>query len=406
MHSHLSEVARYLLGVLAVGAGAWAALAAGRDGWRRLPAALLVGASALYLAYLGAELAYWLWVNAEKRADAVIYYTVAKRALAGLPLYWPWPEYGPHFGTAGNPYPLDRHLYPPFLMGALIPLAELPLRSFVRAWYVVLYAGFWIYAATLARLATGRATPARVVVAAAVLAATPGAQLALMVANVEPVLWALFGLALAVPALRGPGFTAAAMVKLYGAWPLLLAARREGWRVARGAALTLALGFGVGFLVLGPAGFVGALLDWLRYMMPVVGQGTFAVDPVHGGTNVSPSFAVLRAARALGWEYTEGPLPGWARLYLTAVAVGAPLLTAWWTRRAHPVLRYALVTVAAVVFAPLCWATYLPLLLAPVAVAVGLRRASGRGEGAIPAPPPPPGSESAPPPGLRSAARK
>jgi hypothetical protein len=49
----------------------------------------------------------------------------------------------------------------------------------------VLYAGFVAYAASLARLATGRITPARVAVAAAVLAATPGAQLALMVANVE-----------------------------------------------------------------------------------------------------------------------------------------------------------------------------------------------------------------------------
>jgi hypothetical protein len=211
-----------------------------------------------------------------------------------------------------------------------------------------------------------------------VVAATPGAQLAFMVANVEPVLWALFGAALAWPAARGLGFAASAMVKLYCAWPLLAAVSREGWRVVRGAALALALGTVLCMLVLGPGVFARSMLDWARYMLPVVGQGTWAFDPHYGGTNVSFSFAILRVARELGWEYRPGPLPAWARLYLTVVGVAAPLLALWLTRRMRDVaLRCGLVTAAAVLFAPLCWATYLPLLLAPLAAAVRLRAESG-----------------------------
>ena len=388
MHEALDELTRYLLGVVAVALGAAAVAwhgapgdpASGRRPWRRLLPGVLVAASALYLAYLAAVLVPALWERAARRDDAVRYYVITTRALHGLPLYWPWPGYGPQIGTPGFPYPPERYPYPPFFVAFLAPIAKLPLLAYARAWYVVLYVAFVAYAACLARLATGRVTLPRVVVAAGVLAAVPGSQLALMVANVEPVLWALFGAALAFPHLRGAGFMGSAMVKLYGGWALLLAAWREGWPVVRSAAVALGAGLAAGFLVFGPGTFLGWFLDWARYMVPVVGQGTFAVDPQYGGTNVSLSFGGLRAVRALGWEYHPGPLPQWARLYLTVMAVGAPLVTMWLWRRAEPVLRYALVTVAAVLFAPLCWATYLPLLLAPLAIVAGRWRRRGAGE--------------------------
>jgi hypothetical protein len=380
MHENMPEWARYLGGLVAVALGVLGALRArgeparSRSGWERAASAALVAASVLYLAYLGRELVPALWTRAARRDDMVRYYVIAGRALRGQALYWPWPDYGPHFATPGHPYPQPRYPYPPFLMGALVPFAHLPLLTFARAWYVVLYAGLAVYAASLAKLATGRVTLAGCVVAAAVVAATPGAQLAFMVANVEPVLWALFGAALAWPAARGFAFAASAMVKLYCAWPLLVAASRDGWRVVRGAALALAAGTVLCMLVLGPGVFVGSMLDWARYMLPVVGQGTWAVDPHYGGTNVSLSFAVLRVARELGWEYRPGPLPAWARLHLTLVGIAAPLLAMWLTRRMRDTaLRCGVVTAAAVLFAPLCWATYLPLLLAPLAAAVRLR---------------------------------
>jgi hypothetical protein len=380
MHEFMPEWARYLLGLVAVLLGVLGAMYARRapgsprPAWERAAAAALVAACALYLAYLGRELVPALWERAARRDDMVRYYVIAGRALRGQSLYWPWPDYGPHFATPGYPYPQPRYPYPPFLMGVLVPFAHLPLPVFGRIWYVVLYAGLAVYAASLAKLATGRVTPAGATVAAAVVAAVPGAQLAFQVANVEPVLWALFGAALAWPAARGFGFAASAMVKLYCAWPLLVAAWREGWRVVRGAGLALVLGTVLGMAVLGPGVFVGSFLDWARYMLPVVGQGTWAVDPHYGGTNVSFSFAGLRLVRELGWEYRPGPLPGWARLYLTVVGIAAPLLATWLTRRMRDTaLRCGIVTIAAVLFAPLCWATYLPLLLAPLAAFVRLR---------------------------------
>jgi hypothetical protein len=380
MHEFIPEWARYLLGLAAVALGvAGAAHARGepgrlRSGRERAALAALVAASVLYLAYLGWELVPALWARAARRDDMVRYYVIAGRALRGQALYWPWPDYGPHVGTPGHTYPHARYPYPPFLMGVLVPFAHLPLLTFARAWYVVLYAAFAVYAASLAKLATGRVTLAGAAVAAAVVAAVPGAQLAVMVANVEPVLWALFGVALAWPAARGWGFAASAMVKLYCAWPLLVAASREGWRVVRGAVLALVLGSVLCMAVLGPGVFVRSMLDWARYMLPVVGQGTWAYDPQYGGTNVSFSFAVLRIVRELGWEPRPGPLPAWARLYLTIVGVAAPLAAAWLTRRTRDTaLRCGIVAAAAVLFAPLCWATYLPLLLAPLAVGVRLR---------------------------------
>lgn len=340
---------------------------------------VLVG-SALHLAVQLAHQAPLLWDEAATRQDVANYYHTVQRAARGDPLYRPWPEYGPHFATDEHPYPHDRHPYPPFLTAALTPLAGLGPLEFGRAWYVVLFAAFWVYAAALARLATGRVTAVGVVVAGGALGFTPGAWTALQVANVEPVLWALFGAALAFPALRGFGLAASAMVKVYAAWPLLLAVRLEGWRVLRSAAAAVALGTLAGCLALGPAVFFTSIADWARHMLPVIGQGSWRVDTAHNGINVSLSLAVLRLARRLGWEYVAGPLPGWARLYLTVVGIAAPLLAMWWTRRLEPALRYALVTVAAVAFAPLCWTTYLPLLLAPLAL--WIRRTNREREGA------------------------
>lgn len=309
-----------------------------------------------------------LWQVAANRPDGLNYHHTVQRAARGDALYRPWPDYGPHYATAGYPYPLDRHPYPPFLTAALMPLAGSGPLEFGRAWYVVLFAAFWAYAVCLARLATGRVTPVAVLVAGCVLGVTPGAWLALLLANVEPVLWALFGAALAFPTLRGFGFTASAMVKLYCAWPLLLALRLEGWRVVRSALVALGAGVLAGCLALGFAGFFDSLRDWATYLLPVVGQGTFHVNTRFGGINLSVPLAGLRLARHLGWEYVPGPLPGWARLYLSVLGIAAPLLAVWWTRRLDRDLRYALVTVAAVAFAPIFWTTYLPLLLVPLAI--------------------------------------
>jgi hypothetical protein len=364
----------YAVGTAVLAAVYGAAVAPGRTGAARALRLAVLLAGCGYVVY---QLGFFLprfWDAAGTRPDGLNYYVTARRASAGEALYRPWPDYGPHYATAAFPYPWDRHPYPPFLTAVLVPLAGLPAPEFGRALYLAVVPAFWAYAATLAKLATGVVRPAGVLAAGLALGLMPGAHLALQLANVEPVLWALFGAALAFPALRGFGFTASAMVKLYCAWPLLLALKTEGRRVALSAAAALALGAVAGCLALGPARFFGALWDWTRYFLPVLGQGTFHVDTRNNGINLSIPMAGLRLARHLGWwEYAPGPLPGWARLYLTALGVAAPVLAAWWTRRAERTLRYALVTLAAVVFAPLFWTTYLPLFLAPLAILAGRR---------------------------------
>jgi hypothetical protein len=302
-------------------------------------------------------------------------YTAAERVRTGEPLYWAWPEYGPHVHTTvGPPYPPERHPYPPFLASALAPATSLPYVTFAQLWYIPLIVAFWVYAWSLARLALERVDVWSVLIAGQMLTLFPGTYRALSLGQIDPVLWALFGVALVVPALRGAALAASAAVKLYAGWPLLYALRREGTRVLLPAAAVFLVGFVMSGTMLG----YDILYTWARHMLPVVSQGSFNAD------NVSLSFAGLRLARVLGWDYVPGPLPVTARVYLTILGIGAPLVVGWLTRRRYAIMQYACVGTAAVLFAPLCWSSYLPLLLVPAAVWLGCWRRAGQPGGRAP----------------------
>src|SRR5690606_22431744 len=118
--------------------------------------------------------------------------------------------------------------------------------------------------------------------------------------NVDPILWAAYGAALAYPGVRGIGFMSVTLVKLWGAWPLLFALVRREWRTVVTAVATFVVACAAVSLVLGPAEFANAFYSWFRHMLPAAGQGSF--NPY----NVSIPTAVLRVARELGWEYTTG----------------------------------------------------------------------------------------------------
>src|SRR5690606_12033621 len=77
-------------------------------------------------------------------------------------------------------------------------------------------------------------------------------QSAINLGNVDPLLWAAFGAALAYPAVRGFGLMAISLIKLWGAWPLLFALTRGEWRTIRSALLTFAAASGLVALILGP----------------------------------------------------------------------------------------------------------------------------------------------------------
>jgi hypothetical protein len=342
----------------------------------RLLLAILALVPAIHLLVLVPE----LWTTADEPRDFLAYSLAADRVRAGEPLYEPVPA-GPHAPGLGALY-----LYPPFLaaVAALIPLSGV---AFAR---LALLAGvlcFWVYAATLARVAAGRVTAYGVLLWGAALTAGIAPLGAVYVGQIDSLIWALFGLALAFPALRGFGFAASAMIKPFAVWPLALALWRERGPVAIGAGLAIVAALGLSALALGPVGLVRASLGWLTGIYPALAQGQLAfsvvevtgvpaVDRVLGflGTgNLSLGFLPLQLAHAAGWSFPGPELPVWARVYLTTVGIAAPVAALWLTRRRTPELRYAAVMAAAVLFGPIFRATYSPILYALVAAWIGER---------------------------------
>lgn len=297
----------------------------------------------------------WLpqnWNRTDDLRDTPIYYDVARRVLDGQPIYQPWPGYGPDQF-------LNRYFYPPPFAAFIAPLGHLSPQAFSNLWYLLLLVAFWIYAWCLARLACRRVSVFNVLAARLILWLFPFGRLALTYGNAEPFVWAFFGLALASGAKRrGIALSAAALIKIHPILTLLIAWRREGKAVALPAALTLFTGFFLSALVFG----IGAYRDWWTAVPSVVGQGSF------NHANFSLSFAGLRLARELGWQYHGGPLPATARLYLTAMGFVGPGVAVYLSRKCEPKLQYAFVANAAILFAPLCWHMYLPLLLTPAAI--------------------------------------
>jgi hypothetical protein len=344
---------------------------------RPLLMAVLALVPAIHLLVLVPE----MWAGADEPLDLTAYSLAADRVRAGEPLYEPVPP-GPHEPGVGAPY-----LYPPFLaaVAALIPLSGV---SFAR---LALLAGvlcFWIYATTLARVASGRVTAYGVLLWGAALTAGVAPLGALYVGQIDSLIWALFGIALAFPVARGFGFAAAAMIKPFAVWPLGLALWRERRPVAAGAGVAIALAVGLSAVAMGPVRLVRASIEWLTDVYPALSQGQFAysvmdatgipaVDQILGflGTgNLSLGFLPLQLARAAGWSFVGPELPVWARAYLTTVGLAAPIATLWLTRRRGPELRYAAVMAAVVLFGPIFRATYSPILYAPVAAWIGERR--------------------------------
>lgn len=283
----------------------------------------------------------------------------------GGPLYWPWPGAGPDVLTSSaSTYPPGRMPYPPFLTPLLAPLAPMGVEVFAAMWYATLAVALVTYAALLVRIVTGRFSVLPTLAVACWLVLFPGIFETLHDGNVEPILWVLVAAAIAFPRARGAGFAAVALVKLWGIWPLAFAAlRRRGALV--GATVTVTLASLAAATILGPVRFLRADLDWLRYMLPAIGQGY--VHP----HNVSLSFAVIRIAQVFGWTYAGGPLPVLARLWLVAASVGVPVLAGWVLRRKTERMQLATIVVASVLFAPVCWMDYLPVLLLPGAVWLG-----------------------------------
>jgi hypothetical protein len=304
---------------------------------------------------------------------AAIWYQ-AERIRSGEALYAPLPSYGPHVmadhmaGSVRFPLGASPHLPLPAALVALSPVRS--LDGFVSVWAVVLLLATWGFASVLAILAHRRWTLPRFLWWNGLTFLFPGAYTAARLGNPEPVLWLLFAAAVALPARLGSaGLVLAAAVKPFAAWPLAfsLVRGRETWKAALVSAVVV---LAVCVVAMGPADFLRSARDWLAYVPGAMGQGTFR----HG--NVSLSFGVLRIAYGLGWwDYQPGPIvEAWPRIWLTSAQLAAPLaagfLTYRWDRRLH----LSIVMLAALLFSPICWMTYLAVALVPVAAWVGGRR--------------------------------
>lgn len=321
----------------------------------------LFGRALLFVAvfHLIFQLAVWLplnWSRLDRDRDLIVYYDAAMRLKNGAPLYQPWPEYTPALVP-------NRFFYPPPFLLLARPLAELPFLGFSRLWYGLLLAAFWIYAATLGALATGKWGWRPTLIAGLAVGLYPPTYIALGYGNFEPVMWACYGLAFSTRFKAAP-LALAAMMKLHPIWALFLVIQNGGKRAFFPALAMLCTGFGLGIWLCG----VQNALQWWPATSPVISQGTFFSE------NWSLSFAVLRVLKILGWNYSGGPLPNGARLYLSLTALLAPLVTLYFTRRKPLDLRLALTASATILFAPLCWNMYIPLLFAPAAILYRERR--------------------------------
>jgi hypothetical protein len=302
--------------------------------------------------------------HTELAIDAVQLQAAGERIRADAPIYWHWADYGPDIDApGGRPRPLETTAYPPLLLPIFALLPDVPFATFARVWAVLLVGGLWLYAASIARIVAGRTTIGGVLIAGFFLALIPGGGTNVKQGNIDPLLWAAYGWALALPRAQGAGLSLVASVKVFFVWPLLLTVRdRRTWRDA--AVVFASLG-ALAVVIMGPASFLQACVGWFREVPAYHGQGTFRP------WNVSLSFAVIRVARLLGWDYETGPLPtGW-HIYLVVTGIVAPAVAAYTLRRRSRELRQAGVVCGAVLFSPICWLSYMPLVL-PVA-AIWLR---------------------------------
>ena len=316
-----------------------------------------------FVAILGYSLPVRL-LRTDQNRDILAYYLVIERIHNNEPIYLNIPEKGPH-----KPTP-SLYIYPPILSSML---AMMPVKSFVtfaQVWTLLLYVAFWIYAICLAKLAVGHVTVTGVLVAGLALTFFPGTHGALSLGQADPFLWALFGISLTVPAFKGAGLMAVTLVKPWAMWPLLWSLR-GGWRVITGALIVSIGSLVLGVLVRGTDVFYAECLTWFIDVLPSLGQGSWSA------WNWSISFGVLRVIKGLGlWEFTVWLLPFWARLWLLFCGITVPILAGFFLRRKQIILQISVVGCSAVVFSPICWTPYLPVLLTVLSLLAGQKMSS------------------------------
>jgi hypothetical protein len=293
-------------------------------------------------------------------------------------MYTAEPVGGPVLFAPGPHPPFISYVNPPPLAAALRPLASLGWPAFARVWLGLTAVGLVLFAAICARAWTGRYALRPTLTALAVLFLMPPVLIAWQMQNVDVWVWVLVGIG--VVHLSGAALAGAAFVKVVGVYvlPVLLWRNPRSWIGA--AAITLLVAE-IGLLSLGAEGSVLEWRIWLTRIAPVLGQGEFwpdatlvldaggrQVEAMRAPANLSLPLLPLQLLHGAGRLDVSGPLPLPARLWLTGMAFGMPLLAAILSRRQSVVGQITVVLTAALLSAPVLRLTYLPMLVPCVLV--------------------------------------
>lgn len=277
--------------------------------------------------------------------DMVVYYNAAQAAVTHHNLYQACPEYRPEMSPSG-------YFYAPPFAAVIAPLGRLSWHGFCIAWYAIIFAAYWLFALALSRLSAGRFS---MLVCGLFIALWPRSYYAIEVGQADPIMWALLAWAAASPRFRGMLLAVAVIVKPFMLLPLAVVAFRDR-RQALPACAVMIVALALGALVCGPWSYA----QWVREALPVPASGTFNSD------NISLSFDLLRL---VGYQ-------AWAHTWLSFAALAGPLVAIVCTRRLSIELQYSVVTIAAMLCAPICWTSYLVVGLVPVMVLAGNKKAA------------------------------
>jgi hypothetical protein len=287
-----------------------------------------------------------------------VYYRAAQNARQRRDIYQRQP--------ANTPTKLGTYIYAPYFAAIISPFSILPFPAFVRLFYCLTFICFWIFAWCLVRLSCdGKADVRKVLICGLILDLFPGGYAAFSVGQIEPLLWALFGIGLLGTA-RSAFWVTDALIKPFYLWPFLANITDV---ICESGIKVLLRKLAPAIILTGALVLCGGLICgwnsydiWVRDVLPTLSQGNFSTG------NVSLSFLVLRVARYCGWHYAGGPLPPVAHFWLTAASIAAPLIVWRVLRRTATPLKYAALVAAAILFSPVCWVYYLPMLLPLIAL--------------------------------------
>jgi hypothetical protein len=310
------------------------------------------------------------WQRTDGNRDVGLLYVGGANPRVGHSIYDPLPEPGVY---RQNP----EYNYPPPLAAVLNLMTYLGFVGFARVWLVILSAAYWTFAASCARIWTGKWGVRPTLVAGALLWFAPGVMYAWTLGNTDVIMWALAALAfVATQRGRGAALMSASLLKVTPIWAFLFAARDR--RVLTGGALTFAAAGVLTLAVFGLAAFTESW-TWLTRVAPSLAQGEWWIRgsdttwsilgyelPNLSIGNISLSFLPIQILHEAGVIGESLPLA--ARIWLTGTSVGIPLVTGWRMRHTSPERQLAAVLVTSLLFSPILRISYLPMLVPCVLV--------------------------------------